>query len=39
MGQAQVQINLFGGFEVLFNGEPALVSLKQSRKTDLFWSI
>lgn len=36
MGQAQVQINLFGGFEVLFNGEPALVSLKQSRKTDLF---
>lgn len=36
VSEAQVQINLFGGFEVLFQGEPALLSLQQSRKTDLF---
>ena len=36
MSEAQVQINLFGGFEVLFQGEPALLALQQSRKTDLF---
>lgn len=32
----QVQINLFGGLEVLADGKPVLEQLRQSRKTDLF---
>ena len=34
--QLQIQINLFGGLEVLADGKPVLQQLRQSRKTDLF---
>lgn len=34
--QLQIQINLFGGLEVLADGKPVLEQLRQSRKTDLF---